>query len=168
MEQNEYTFMGSETATGHEFHRRKRALLLAESVLEIADTNGDTALVAKICASPEDSGKNVVVNITNIFFALDNTGEGFLTCKINNSLVGTFNTSDMVSSDTSVEILPHSGQIGQPVSLSAGNYTFEIDITTDAVGIILSGIKIDTENQHPDEDILCGGDFYIHVRGGNS
>jgi hypothetical protein len=148
IKQNKYTFMSSETATRHEFNRRKRTLLLKELVLKRADTNCVSALVALICALP---GKNVAVNITNIFFASNNTGEGFFTCKINNSLVGTFNNCGIVS----VEILPLSGQIGQPVILGAGNFTFEIDITTDTVSIILSGIKIDTENQNPDVDILC-------------
>jgi hypothetical protein len=66
IKQNKYTFMSSKTATGHKFHRRKRALLPEETVHDIAVTDSDSALVDKICTSPEDSCKHVVVNITHI------------------------------------------------------------------------------------------------------
>lgn len=147
-------------------YRTRRALLLEDTEVHVTDVTGNTSLVAGICSVPEDISKKVNVTISDVYFAEGQVGGALLTFLIGGNEVGTFNTSDVLidlpSSNGTTELLPHSGQIGEPVELPFGNFSLNINIVTDEYGVSLKGIQIDTYNQNSSVDILCGGSFHIH------
>ena len=153
--------------TSNRLVRKKRADLFGnDTAVVIADIDGATTIYAPVCVRPKDDEQNVSFVTAGV--DLIGLPPYSLVFYLNESQIGNLTDADCVRNNTVTSetlFLCEAGQIGDPVTLTEGDYVLKIVVTTNVLGIELDSIKINATRQDSDEDIFRGSGFNISVSG---
>jgi hypothetical protein len=159
-------YVAEEKASGKSVRKKRADLIGNDTVIEIQDMDGNTAINAHVCVRPDENEQNVSLIIGDVVFL--GLASDYLVFFLNGSEIGNLTVADVVKNETVTNdtiILGETGPIGNPVTLPEGDYLLQIFVTTDMYGIELYSIMMNATRQDPTEDIFCGGGFNISVSG---
>lgn len=132
--------------------------------LRIVDQAGLSRIDLAICIVPYNASQNVTLFIDDIRYSNDGPAD-LVILQFNGINFANFTTFEKWRIGHEWNVFRNSGNLGPALNLSPGQYTLRMTVVTDEWGVEFDRIRVNAENQSPNDDIFCGGSVYF--LGGN-